>query len=129
MRSAFMSRATSRLCSAVLAVLLSPLVAGAYQPPDRPRLAQTAAEIRVILAREVDFPGFDDPKTTLQQALALFTERYGLTFRVNEAAFRKEGLDDVLTTPIVEQTWPPGVPSNEVVIRTRPLRARTNAQV
>ena len=34
------------------------------------------------------FGGFDDPKMTLQEALAGFEKEYGVRFDVNEPAFR-----------------------------------------
>ncbi len=44
------------------------------------------------LAEPVDFPGLDDPKTTLGDALELLTQKYDLRFDVNEKAFQPGGL-------------------------------------
>src|SRR5262249_24106245 len=129
-RSHSMSPATSvtmlfRLSYSGIALLFMPQLAGAFTEMDSPLVPRTASEIRVLLAREIDFPGIDDPKTTLQQALAMLTDRYGLTFRVNEAAFKKEGFDDVLKTPVVMQKWPPWAASDQAERIARPLRARS----
>jgi tetratricopeptide (TPR) repeat protein len=57
-------------------------------------------ELRDALGRTVRFDGFDDPKTTLQEALDALATRYNLQFDVNEKAFKFEGLDDVLKKEI-----------------------------
>jgi hypothetical protein len=54
------------------------------------------------LQRTVDFNGFDDPKTTLTEALAHLAKLYDVAFDVNERAFKYEMLNDVLKTPIAE---------------------------
>ncbi len=63
----------------------------AQKPSDKPAPAAAAkAEPSPAerLQARVDFPGVDDPKATLQDALDLLARDSGLTFDVNEAAFR-----------------------------------------
>jgi hypothetical protein len=54
------------------------------------------------LVRRRDFPGFDDPKTTLIEALDALAKRYDVTFDVNERAFKYEQVNDVLKTEIAQ---------------------------
>jgi hypothetical protein len=64
-------------------------------------------ELRDLLSRPVKFSGFEaDPKMTLQEALDHLADRYGLTFDVNEAAFKAEMVDDVLSKPVAEKAIP-----------------------
>lgn len=59
------------------------------------------------LVREYSkFEGFDDPKTTLEEALIYLTKRCDLDFDVNEKAFEADGLKDVLKAPIAEKPIP-----------------------
>ena len=70
------------------------------EPPPPPTLAQIqqAFAMRDTLLRPSQFPGFGGPKTSLEEALAVMTRRYGLCFRINEHAFRFENVNDVLKT-------------------------------
>ncbi len=52
--------------------------------------------------RRVDFPVYDDPKATLIDALDGLTKKYGLTFLINEKAFKFENIMDVAKTPIID---------------------------
>jgi WD40 repeat protein/serine/threonine protein kinase len=52
------------------------------------------------LARRVDFAGIDDPKTNLREALDFLAATYQLKFEVDERAFKRENLNDVLKTDI-----------------------------
>src|SRR5262249_6167860 len=61
-------------------------------------------ELRDKLSETVKFPGFEDPRTTLAEALEFLATRYGLAFDVNEKAFKYEGVNEVLTTPITQPT-------------------------
>src|SRR5438067_1804305 len=79
------------------------LVAVVVLTPAQPRTPQ---EVRAILAREVNFTGLEDPKTTLEEALDLLSKRYNLTIKVNEAAFKVEGIANVGATPIAEKGIP-----------------------
>ena len=55
----------------------------------------------------IKFSGFDaDPKMTLQEALDHFADRYGVLFDVNEAAFKEDKIDDVLSSAICVKSLP-----------------------
>jgi RNA polymerase sigma factor (sigma-70 family) len=54
------------------------------------------------LATPVKFPGFDDPKTTLVEALDSLAKRYDITFDVNEKAFKAEQVNEVILTEIAQ---------------------------
>ena len=59
------------------------------------------------LTSRVEFPGFEaDPKFTLAEALLNLEKHYDLTFEVNEAAFKAEGVDDVKAVPVAERGIP-----------------------
>jgi len=51
----------------------------------------------------VNFDGFDDPKMTLQDALEYLTDRYDLTFDLDEAAFARAGVKKALASEIVKE--------------------------
>ena len=68
------------------------------------------------LAKPVNFEGWTaDPKMTLQEALDKLADQYGLTFDVNEAAFKNDMIDDVLAKPVAEKPLPK---MNHVSLRT-----------
>ena len=71
------------------------------------------------LAKHVDFPGMDDPKMTLGQALKSLTDKYGIPFDVQEPAFRAAGYGDksVLAELVATVPIPPmkGVRAETVV--------------
>jgi hypothetical protein len=101
----------------VLLVLAVPALAGLAltwsAAADKPQ-AQTerkpaaGAEAALIdgLARRIDFPGVDDPNATLREALDQLGKQSGLTFDVNEAAFREEMIDDIFSRPIGDRPIP-----------------------
>ncbi len=60
-------------------------------PPESPAL--TLFKPRV-------FSGFDDPASPLDDALDYLTRVYGVTFEVNERAFRDEQVEDVSKKPV-----------------------------
>ena len=62
--------------------------------------AKRANEVRKKLDATIDFPGIDDPDTKLSEALALLSRIGGVTFEVNEQAFRDEMIDDVSAKPL-----------------------------
>lgn len=66
-------------------------------PPDKPDSSPSAA-----IYRRADFPGIDDPKVTLAEALDQLSTIYHVDFDVAEKAFKFEGLDDVLRKPIAD---------------------------
>jgi hypothetical protein len=58
------------------------------------------------LAKEVNFSGFDDPQTTLLDALGTLANTHDVTFDICELAFKAEGLKDLLTFKIAEKPLP-----------------------
>ncbi len=85
---------------------LGPLVATTILVPAQTPAQRKIQEIRSVLAQEVDFPGFDDPKMTFEDALSSLGKRYHLTIRVNDAAFADDDTSPsvlkilVLKTPL-----------------------------
>jgi hypothetical protein len=65
-------------------------------PPNR------SEELIAALAREIDFSGYEDPKTSLIEALDQLAKLYRVSFDVNARAFAAEELADVLKTLIAE---------------------------
>src|SRR5947209_7648490 len=59
------------------------------KPADKDVLP-TGRSLVTALVSPVDFPGVDDPKETLIEALAGLTKRYHVTFDINEKAFKYE---------------------------------------
>jgi hypothetical protein len=57
-------------------------------------------ELQKLLSQPVKFPGLDDPKTTLSEALEALAKRYNLSFDINEKAFKFENVMDVAKTEI-----------------------------
>jgi hypothetical protein len=55
----------------------------------REKKARRDLEIRDVLTRTTRFPGFDDPKTTLQEALDSLAAKYDMQFLIDEAAFKR----------------------------------------
>jgi tetratricopeptide (TPR) repeat protein len=62
-----------------------------------------AFELQKILATPVNFEGFEDPKTTLVEALDVLSKKYLITFDVNEKAFQFAQVMDVLKTEIANR--------------------------
>jgi hypothetical protein len=108
------------ICAGVVG--LGTLLAGvrsAAPPPPESFLAQVPLVDR--LYQEVDFPGFDDPKTLLIEALDFMTKEYRTTFKINERAFKYEMLLDVPKTPVAETTVVPPMKSRLHVVLERVL--------
>jgi hypothetical protein len=64
-------------------------------------------ELRDKLDQTVEFPGIKaDPKMKLQELLDHLARQYGLTFDINEAAFRAEMVEDVGNKPVAEEPVP-----------------------
>jgi hypothetical protein len=59
-----------------------------------------------LMQKQVNYEGTDDPKTKLSECLDEFGSIYTCTFDVNEAAFKLEGLNDVLNTPLTADGRP-----------------------
>jgi hypothetical protein len=62
--------------------------------------AKRANEVRKKLDATIDFPGISDPDTTFGAALDFLGRAAGVTFEVNEQAFKDEMIDDVSTKPL-----------------------------
>jgi hypothetical protein len=95
-----------RLTSLVLTGLLLITLANAQTPDGRgPSRRRAEDEKKVAALREklqlsVQLSGFDDPETTLQDALDYLERAHDLHFHVNEQAFRREGGDDILKSKL-----------------------------
>lgn len=75
-----------------------------------PAPAQATNKSHVLadkLKSAIDYPGLDDPKATLNDALDHLAKRYGLKFDINKRAFEIDQLKDVARTPIAEEPIPP----------------------
>ncbi len=64
-----------------------------------------------MLRKSIEFQGFDDVKTPLQEALDRVERRYDTPFRVNERAFRDDGVMDVMRTEIASPIPIPPMPA------------------
>jgi hypothetical protein len=106
----------NRLAAVTVAILLLPQIANASPPVPR-----STQEVRAALAREIDFPGITDPETTLEKALTLLSERSGLRFCVNNAAFQLESDDDELQQPLKRRLGV-AIPGRSAVSVDRVLR-------
>jgi hypothetical protein len=66
-------------------------------PPPSPDADRRAQELNKALSQVINFKGFEDPKTTLIEALDILGKQYNVTFDVNEKAFAADNaLNDVL---------------------------------
>lgn len=63
-------------------------------PPAAP--LKTAAQVRALLAKEVQFTGPQKALVTLGDVLDMFTQQFGVKFVVDEAAFKEDGVVNVL---------------------------------
>jgi hypothetical protein len=77
------------------------------QAPDEPWLPST-------LQTPIDFQGFDDVKTTLQEALDHLSKKTNIVFEVNERAFKEEQVQDVLKTEIATPMPIPPMPGSSL---------------
>jgi tetratricopeptide (TPR) repeat protein len=62
--------------------------------------------LRDELSKVVRFGGFDDPKTTLAEALDQLAKRYHVAFDVYDAAFKAEQIPEVLKTEVAQPPIP-----------------------
>ncbi len=92
------------LGSGVLLAALGLLAwAGADAPKPAPPPAPAAEKVEDLhtrLTQRVSFPGWEDPKITLQEGLDHLAKLYNLTFDVNEKAFKHEQVLEVLKTEV-----------------------------
>ncbi|HJT77258.1 MAG TPA: hypothetical protein VJ739_08650, partial [Gemmataceae bacterium] len=96
----------------VLLLLPTALVLAPAAPAPTPPPKEVSKQNPLVeqLHRSVRFNGWEaDPKMTLQEGLDALTklaEPYDLRFDVNEAAFRAEMVEDVLSKPVAERAIP-----------------------
>jgi hypothetical protein len=62
--------------------------------------AKSKESLTAKLLHRVDFPGIDDPKTTLDEVLADLAKKYDLSFLFNEKAFKFDNLQEAGKTEI-----------------------------
>ena len=94
--------------SVALLALFGAVALAAPQDAPKPQETRARAEPRradpaSLLSKTATFNGFDDPKLTLQQALDVIGERYGVAIDVNEEAFRQRDLPDAAALPVAEK--------------------------
>jgi hypothetical protein len=86
-----------------------------------PKAAAKKVALVDLLYEKIDFPGEDDPKTTLSEMLDKLAKKYGITFDVNEKAFKYEMLNDVLKTEIANPNALPPLKAGLHVVLERIL--------
>ncbi len=96
-----MSRIPSRVAVALGLLVLAAALAPAQKPPPAAAPALKAVGLAERLEQPVTFSGFDDPKTTLGEAVD-FLKRW-VPVEVNEAAFQQAGLNDAAASPVAER--------------------------
>jgi hypothetical protein len=75
-------------------------------PAPGPRAEEGKNEpLSARLTSRVSFPALENP-TTLQDALDALADRFGLTFEVNEAAFKAEMVEDVRSAAVADRPFP-----------------------
>ena len=73
-----------------------------------PEMPKRALELKRKLTEVRKFKGFDDPRTTLEEALQVLERSLDVTFDVNAAAFKYDNVVDVLKTPVADPNPIPG---------------------
>src|SRR5439155_14322027 len=93
--------------------------AGALVFPGKNEAVKRAEPLAARLAKRVDFPGFDDPKLSFEEALKSLTDKFEVQFEVQELAFKAAGYADksVLAEPVAQTPVPPmrGMPLESVL--------------
>jgi type II secretory pathway component HofQ len=79
------------------------------------------------LAQRVKFDGIDDPKATLDDALAKLTKLYDVSFDINEKAFKFENVMEVGKTPIADPTPTPAMKNVRLSTILRKILSRIPA--
>jgi hypothetical protein len=105
-----MTRRTLLRCVFFLLTGLPWLMMASAQTPDgkgpprrEPSERQKAAALHEYLYTTVEFRGFDDPDTKYGEAFDHLHRLYNISITVNEQAFKDEGIDDLLTTPLARE--------------------------
>lgn len=68
--------------------------------------AATARSLVELLVSQVDFPAQEDARMTLADVLEQLGRKHGVNFNINEKAFKREGLADVLKTEVANPALP-----------------------
>ncbi len=90
----------------------------AVAPPAVAEVEQSGPDWREKLMQNVNYPGLDDQRATLSDALDMLSKRFGIAFDINEKAFEMDQLKDVARTPIADGTpLPQMFASLETVLR------------
>jgi hypothetical protein len=98
-----------------LLVVLATAAGAEAAPPER------ADELIDALNKTVEFPGIEDPKATLIEALDQLAKMYDLSFDVNERAFKFEMVPDVLKTEIAQPNPIPAMNATPAVVLRKVL--------
>jgi hypothetical protein len=64
---------------------------------------QRAESLAAKLQRASQLPPLDDKNTTLQEVLDLVSDRHDITIDVNDVAFKVDGVNDVASSPLVQE--------------------------
>jgi hypothetical protein len=73
------------------------------------------------LLQEINFAGYDDPKTTLLEALDQLAKIYDLQFEINERAFTLEDVENVAKTHIAQDSPVPAAKATLATVLRRIL--------
>src|SRR5437763_125144 len=110
---------------ATCALILPVLSWGEAAPAPKP--AKPDASPAAGLAKRADFKGFDDPKTTLAEALDALAKLYDVTFDVNDKAFRFDQVMNVVETDIAFPSPIPALKNARLDVVLRKVLERTPA--
>ncbi len=91
-------------------------------PPAVAKVEQHTPDWREKLMNSVEYPGLEDARATLIDALDMLDKRFGVTFDINEKAFEIDELKDVARTPIADPTPIPPMRSSLSTILNKILR-------
>jgi len=90
--------------------------------PVRAGESEAGREIRRRLSETINYPGLDDPRATLKDALDQDWKRYGLPFDINEKAFEIDGVTDVGRVSITDPTALPAMHTTLAKVLQQTLR-------
>src|SRR6185437_1440679 len=85
-------------------------------------LPEAGIELRKRLGDTISYPGLDDPRATLNDALDQLSKRYNVTFDINDQAFKMDGLMEVGRTPITEAAPIPAMKTTLSTVLRKILR-------
>jgi len=116
-----------RVLSCSLLLALAGLFAFVHSAAPPPAVSPRVQAIRALplidrMYATIDFPGIDDPKTTLGEALEALLKEYDLQIDVTEQGFKFEGLNDVLKTELCANNPVPPMKARLAVVLERILR-------